>query len=313
MFIKILLSLSFAALGIQTATAQNNIIKGSVQGESGKLLHFVLVADNKYNNVAFTDSVGDFTIATHPDSKLLFQLDGYRDTLIDANTISQNQQVSLTSTVKLPIETTNLGVTTTITADGRVAIARRNPTLVGSRYLFDTFAPGYFIYTSDKKYYNQRCLFNYEKVSGFVLLTVDRQSVKEVDRDQIKSFTVYDKTDRRYDFEQVPEIDKFHYLQVLASGSKYKIYKLIKTSFAASGVAHTASGDIGQGSDQYSDEAEYYVLNVQTNQVQKIELKKRALKQAFQKEAEKVNKFMSENNGNLNDDFLGELGTVVNS
>jgi hypothetical protein len=313
MFIKTLLSLSFAALGIQAATAQNNIIKGSVQGESGKLLHYVVVADSKYNNVAFTDSVGDFTIVTHPDSKLLFQLEGYRDTLIDANTISQNQQVSLTPTVRLPIETIGLGLATSMTADGQVAVVRRNANLVGSRYLFDTFVPGYFTYTADKKFYDKRCLFNYEKVSGFILLTVDRQNVKEVDREQIKSFTLYDKTDRRYDFEQVPEIDKFHYLQVLASGSKYKIYKLIKTNYIASGVTHTASGDKGQDYDQYLDETEYYVLNVQTNQVQKIELKKKAIKQAFQNEAEKVNKFMSENNGSLNDTFLGELGTIVNS
>lgn len=309
---KILLLLFFAALGIQTATAQNNI-KASVQGESGKLLHYVVVADSKYNNIAFTDSVGDFTIATHPDSKLLFQLDGYRDTLIDANTIGQNQQVSLVPTVSLPIETINLALPTAMTADGQVAVVRRNANLVGSRYLLDTFVPGYFTYTADKKYFNKRCLFNYEKISGFVLLTLDRQNVREVDRDQIKAFTLYDKTDRRYDFEQVPEIDKTHYLQVLASGSKYKIYKLIKTNFVASGVAHTAAGDKGQDYDQYLDEAEYYVLDVQTKQVQKVALKKKALKQAFQKEADKVNKFMSENNDSVNDTFLGKLGTIVNS
>jgi hypothetical protein len=310
---KTLLLLFFTALEIQTAIAQNNTIKGSVQGESGKLLHFVVVADSKYNNVAFTDSVGDFTIAAHPDSKLLFQLDGYRDTLIDASTINQNQQVNLTPTVSLPIETISLALPTAMTADGQVALVRRNANLVGSRYLFDTFVPGYFTYAADKKFYSKHCLINYEKLSGFVLLTVDRQNVREVDRDQIKSFTLYDKTDRRYDFEQVPEIDKSHYLQVLASGTKYKIYKLIKTNFIASGVTHTASGDKGQDFDQYLDEAEYYVLNVQTHLVQKIALKKKALKQAFQNEADKVNKFMSENNESLNDAFLGKLGSIVNS
>jgi hypothetical protein len=310
---KILLSFLLTAFGIQVATAQNNIVKGSVQGEGGKLLHYVLVGDNKYNNVAFTDSVGDFTIAAHPDSKLLFQVDGYRDTLIDASAISQNPQVSLVPMVKLPIETIGLGMPTIITGDGNVAVVRRNTALEGSRYLFETFVPGYFTYSAGKKFYNKRCLFNYEKMSGFVLLTVDKRSVREVDRDQIKSFSLYDKTDQRYDFEQVPEVDKFHYLQVLASGPKYKIYKFIKTSFIASGVAHTASGDRGQDYDQYLDEAEYYVLNVQTNQLQKIALKKKALKDAFQKENDKVNKFMSENNGSLNDAFLGKLGTVVNS
>jgi hypothetical protein len=42
-------------------------------------------------------------------------------------------------------------------------------------------------------------------------------------------------------------------------------------------------------------------------------LKKKALKQAFRNEADKVNKFMSENNESVNDAFLGKLGTIVNS
>ncbi|MBS1522715.1 MAG: hypothetical protein JST50_17080 [Bacteroidetes bacterium] len=310
---KILLLLFFVALGFQTASAQNNDIKGTVQGENGKLLHYAMIADSKYNNIAFTDSVGDFTIATHPDSKLMVQFDGYRDTLIDANMISQNPQIDLKPVVSLPVETIGLGVRTAMTADGRVAVVRRNAYLVGSRYLLDAFVPGYFTYADGKKFYNKNCLFNYEKVSGFVLLTVDKQTVREVNREQIKSFTLYDKTDRRYDFEQVPEIDKIHYVQVLASGPKYKIVKLIRTNFSSSGVAHTAAGDIGQDYDEYSDEAEYYVFNVQTKQLQKITLKKRALKEAFQKETDKVNKFMSENDGSVDDDFLGKLGVVVNS
>ena len=36
---------------------------------------------------------------------------------------------------------------------------------------------------------------------------------------------------------------------------------------------------------------EYYVFNVQTNQVQKVMLKKKALKEAFPKETDKGNKF----------------------
>lgn len=310
---KTFLLFFFTALVIQTATAQNTSVKGTVQGEGGKLLHFAMIADTKYNTVAFTDSVGDFSIATHPDSKLLFQFDGYRDTVIDANTINQNLQVDLTPTVTLPIQTMTLGMPVVMTADGRVEPKRRSAYLVGSRYLLDAFVHGYFTYGDNKKFYNKHCLLNYEKVSGFVLLTVDKQTVKEADRDQIKSFTLFDKTDRRYDFEQVPEIDKLHYLQVLASGPKYKIVKFIKTSFVTSGVAHTAAGDKGQDYDQYLDETEYYVFNVATRQAQKIALKKRALKDAFQKEADKVNKFMSENNGSVDDDFLGKLGVVINS
>ena len=235
------------------------------------------------------------------------------DTLIDANTISQNPQINLKLNINLPVPTIGLSLPTFMTEEGQVAVAHRNARLVGSRYLFDTFAHGYFTYRADKRFYNQSCLFNYEKVSGFLLITVDKHNVREVDRGEIKSFTLYDKADQRYDFEQVPEIDKIHYLQVLACGAKYKILKLIKTGFTSSGVAHTASGDIGQDHDEFVDETEYYVFNVQTNQVQKVTLKKKALKEAFPKETDKVNKFMSENSGTLNDAYLGKLGAYINS
>lgn len=312
-FMKIILLFFLALLTVQIASAQNNTIKGTVQGEDGKLLHFAMVGDGKYNNVAFTDSVGDFTIKIHPDSKLLFQLEGYRDTLVDANTMGQNGQVNLKPTVSLPVQTIGLSLRTAMTTDGQVAIVRRNPTLVGSRYLFNTFAHGHFTYKSGKQFFSQNCLFNYEKLSGFILITIDKKDVREVDRGEIQSFTLYDKTDQRYEFEQVPEIDKIHYLQVLASGAKYKILKLIKTEFTASGVAHTASGDRGQDYDEFRDEMEYYILNVQTKKVQKVTLKKKALKEALEGEADKVNKFMSENNGTLDEGYLGKLGAYVNS
>ncbi|HEY9002205.1 MAG TPA: hypothetical protein VIM89_12690 [Mucilaginibacter sp.] len=310
---KTILLLFISALTINIASAQSNTIKGTIQGENGKLLHFAMVGDSKYNNVAFTDSVGDFTIAVHPDSKLLFQSEGYRDTLIDAGTMSQNPQINLKLAVNLPIPTTGLSLPTVMTIDGQVAVARRNPRLVGSRYLFDTFVHGYFTDMSDKQFSSQNCLFNYEKMSGYILLTTDKKDVREVDRGQIKSLILYDKTDQRYEFEQVPEIDKNHYLQVLAGGSKYKILKLIRTEFVGSGVAHTASGDKGQDYDEFTDETEYYILNVQTKKVQKVTLKKRALKEALQGETDKVNKFMSDNNGTLDDTYLSKLGAYINS
>jgi hypothetical protein len=310
---KVTLLLSLSVLAVNMVSAQSNTIKGSVQGEGGQLLHYAMIEDSKHNTVAFTDSVGDFTIATHPDSKLLFQSEGYRDTLIDAGTMSLNPQISLKLTVNLPVQTMGLSLHTVMTANGEVEVARRNPMLVGSRYLFNTFAHGYFTYKSGKQFYSQNCLFNYEKMSGFLLVTTDKKDVKEVGRGEIKSFVLYDRADQRYEFEQVPEIDKIHYVQVLASGAKYKILKLIKTDFVASGVAHTAGGDRGQDYDEFTDELQYYILNVQTRKVQKVSLKKRALKEALQGETDKVNKFMSDNNGSLDDSYLGKLGAYINS
>src|SRR5581483_10293716 len=146
---------------------------------------------------------------------------------------------------------------------------RRKVNLVGSRYQFDTFAHGFFVDMKGRQVYNQYYLFNYEKVSGYLLVTVDRSNIMKIDKDQIKSFTLYDNLDHRHDFEKIPIVDTDHFVQVLADGDKYKIYKLTKTQFAASDFAHTAAGGSGKEYDEYVDDTEYYLLDVKSKQLQK--------------------------------------------
>jgi hypothetical protein len=306
------LSILLVLFSFLAAKAQNNSITGSVQDETGRLLHFVFVDDGKYKDATFTDSVGTFTIPVHADSRLLFQLDGYRDTLIDADKISPSTQIMLKSSVNLGIETTPLSLQTAITSGGGVAVARLRPNLVGSRYMFDTFARGYLTDMSGKQIFDEYCLFNYEKISGFILLTADRQHVMEVDKGQVKSFTLYNRADQRFDFELVPAIDKSHYVQILASGAKYKICRLTKTQFIPGEVAHTAAGDVGSGVDQYVDDVEYYLLDVKSNRSQTFSLRKRSIREAFSKETDKAHKFLSDNRGDIDDAYLGKLGAYMN-
>jgi hypothetical protein len=306
----------FAALlmaGItQVVKAQTNTITGTVQDEEGRLLHYVYVNDGKYHNAVLSDSTGTFKIAVHPDSKLQLQADGCRDTTISVANVSGDPQVTMKSAIKIPVETIHLTMHIALTEDGSVAPVRRKANVVGSRYLFEEFTRGFFTDMSDKQFYNPRYLFNYEKLSGFLLLTPDKKNVMEILKDQIKSFTLYGPDDQRYDFEMVPSIDKNHYIQVLANGDKYKIYKYIKTSFSASEVAHTAAGDRGSGNDEYTDEPEYYVLDVKTNHMEKLTPKKRSIKALFAKEEDKVNKFMADNSSNVDDTYLSNLGSYMN-
>jgi hypothetical protein len=251
MCMKIILSAFFVILTIQLTKAQNKTITGSVQDQNGRLLHFVFVGDIEYKNAVFSDSVGTFTIPVHADSKLQFKLEGYQDTLIVADKIKPGLQIVLKSSANVPVETINLSLHTFRTESGLVAPARQKPNLVGSRYLFDTFSHGFFTDMSDKMVNNQYYLFDYEKVSGFLLLTIDKKNVIAVVKNQIRSFTLYDNTDHRFDFEKVPAIDNAHYVQVLATGGKYKIYKLIRTTFVAADFQSTAAGGAGHEYDEY--------------------------------------------------------------
>ena len=103
-------------------------------------------------------------------------------------------------------------------------------------------------------------------------------------------------------------------MQVLAAGSKYKIYKLTTTKFIKSD--ETTNGLVSSGNpyDEYADENTYYVLNVQSNQVQKLALKKKSMKEIFGNEGNKLNTFLTEHSADSFDDhFLKSLGSYVNN
>jgi hypothetical protein len=203
-------------LTIQIAQAQVSTVAGSVQDEDTRLLHYVFVSDSKYGNSAFSDSLGNFSIALHPDSKIRFRLDGYRDTVIAADKLGQGERVVMQSFGKVPIGTITLSMHIAINEKGLVAPVSRKSDTRGSRYMFSTFIHGFFTDTLNHQVYSPYFLFDYEKLSGFLLLTSDKMHVQELMSDEIKSFTLYDNSDMRYQFERVPAIDKTHFVQVLA-------------------------------------------------------------------------------------------------
>lgn len=315
---KLFFSILFTALAISLVKAQNTTVTGSVKDETGKLLHYVFIDDNNYKNAELTDSLGNFTIAAHPDSKLLFKLDGYRDTVISANAIAAGTPITLkpapsqAAAADMQIETMRLAVPTSVSEDGKVSIANSTPNVVGSRYLLDSFGHGFFTDASGKRVNNSTYLFNYEKMSGYLLLTLDKRSIMQAGRNQVKSFTIYDKTDRRLDFELVPAIEKSHFVQVLAGGPKYKIYKRIKTEFTPTDISHTASGDRGQDHDEFNDNFTYYALDLQTAKITEFSLRKKSITQAFPNESDKITRFLSENKNSIDDAYIGKLGAYLN-
>src|ERR1700748_346834 len=92
---RFIYSTLFCLLTISVANAHTKTISSTVMDETNRLLHYVYIEDNKYGTVAFSDSVGNFNIQVQPDSKLIFQLSGYRDTVIAANSITADSQVIL--------------------------------------------------------------------------------------------------------------------------------------------------------------------------------------------------------------------------
>ena len=183
----------------------------------------------------------------------------------------------------------------------------------GSRYFFSNWVHGYVIDSKDSVIQNPLFLFNYDKMGGGLLLTRDSHSAIEVNKEQVKSFTLYNTQGEAFTFARVPEIDPTHYVQVIASGNKYKIYKTIKTKLEKANFTSDGVMSSGNNYDEYVNEEEYYVLNLQTNQTQKLFPKKKALKAYFANEGDKLNKFFADNSPDtIDDSYLSNLGTYMN-
>jgi hypothetical protein len=278
---NLLLMLLFMSLVLITK-AQSNTVTGSVKDEQGSPLHYVFVLDEQAKNAVFTDSLGNFTITGNPVSKLHFNLAGHEGKWVDVKDNAALQVVlkstdaagsgNTPSTISAQITTTNTNGLATIGDGGVIAPTHQKGELRGSQYLFKTFAHGFIINSDGGIVYNPDYLFDYDKIGGALLLTQDKQTITEVGWDQTKSFTVYSNEDVPFVFEKAPAIDPSHYVQVLASGKKYKIYKLIKTTFVKADYVNSGVVAHGTDFDEYVDDADYYLWDVQTNQSQKLSL-----------------------------------------
>jgi len=181
----------------------------------------------------------------------------------------------------------------------------------GSRYLFNDWVHGYVVKTNDTIIQGPDLFFNYDKMGGSLLLSKDKHAAIEVYKEQIKSFTLVGDLNQQYTFTMAPEIDKTHYVQVIAAGNNYKIYKLTKTKFIAANYSTDGLASTGNNYDEYADDGTYYVISKGGPPV-KISLKKKALKEAFSADQGKLNQYFQANNSNIDDNYLKDLGDYMN-
>jgi len=323
---KLFLVLLLVITTARIATAQTTAT-GWVKDGKGNPLRFVFVADPQYKNGAYSDTTGYFSIAVHPDTKLDFQLKGYEEATLPVDKSGADMQVVLKSTDAsgsgAGSASSNLSTSESLTRNevaglsnslgGYLAPSHEKGDTRGTQYMFATFEHGYMINAQGDLVQNPDYLLDYDKMGGVLLLTKDNKHMNEVDWLQTQSFVIFNDAGARFEFEKAPSIDKTHFLQVLASGKKYKIYKLTKTTFVKSDYVNNGVTQHGHDYDEYVDDNTYFVLDVQSNQLQPLALKKKSIKADFAKEADKVNKYLSDNSGDIDDAYLGKLGAFMNN
>lgn len=355
-------SISFIALLtfiLSAAEAQTIAVTGTVKDAKGNPLHYAFVQDKKLKNSTYTDSVGVFSLAVDPASKLLVKCNGFKDTLININNRT-NFSIILRLTSGMEFNSTkeelradngsnsiakkdfndNINLEQTLTPSAgenvpKMTVPKYEVPLTpyvkilgqgtmfpvftikeetrGSRYLFDKWQPGYVINAKDSLIKRPNFMFNYDKMGGGLLLTQDERSAIEVNRDAIKSFTLYNNAQVPIIFENVPEIDRNHYVEVIATGKKYRIYKLVKTKFEKSNYSTDGVVTTGNPYDEYIDEGSYFVIKDGGGQPQKIALKKKSIKETFAADGSKLNQFMTDHSADdIDDNYLKNLGDYMN-
>jgi hypothetical protein len=183
----------------------------------------------------------------------------------------------------------------------------------GSRYLFKDWVAGSVVNNNGEMIANTSYVYNYDKMGGALLATKDGRSAIEVNRDIVKYFSLTNGNGDTVTFANMPLIDKTHYVQVLSEGSKFGIYKVIKTKFERAN--YTTDGVMAQGNnyDSYTDDNSYFMIDVQTGKVQQISLKKKSIKSLFVADAPKANKFVDEHaSDDIDDSYLRSLGEYMN-
>lgn len=325
----------------QIAIAQTITVTGAVKNEKGIALPFALVQDKQDKSTTYTDSIGAFSLRADAYSILLISCKGYKDAAVkvDKNKSlqvvlkeggpNQSNTTNNSSNINNSIDDAITGHTnfspaynTSNATQGGEAkfngasfpIRREKEETKGTRYLFNNWVKGSVIDSNNLEIKNQAYLFNYDKLGGGLILTNDQKSAIVVDKEQIKSFTLYDQSNEPFVFEMVSAIDNLHFFQVLSAGSKYKIYKLTKTKFIKSDYSTNGLITTGNSYDEFVDENIYYVLTIQNNQVKKLTLKKKSIKEAFEIEENKLNTFFTNHSADLIDEhFLKILGDYINS
>jgi hypothetical protein len=176
----------------------------------------------------------------------------------------------------------------------------------GSPYLFNNWLPGFAINKKDSLFHNDSNLYNYDKATGDILFTIDKNTIMKAAKQQIKTFNLYDGGVYPYVFEHMPAINDKSFISVILSTSKYKLYKYIDTKLMRADFHSDGVIESGKKYDGYQDAVKYYFVKLPDGQPKTFPLKRKALKELFAGDADKF--IETRGDRDIDDEYLTELG-----
>lgn len=330
---KLLMLAVLGAMSAGTAFAQSLQVTGHIKNENGDAVPSALIQVSDTKASTYTDSTGYFVLPTAATAKLTVVAKGYQDEIVSPqkeltvvlkkgrssetglklNDPNASKAYNNNSNVTKGFSYFQLGGTDRNAGGGGMVFSvHHKENTQGSRYLVEDWAAGSVIEQNGHVVNTDQYAYNYDKIGGNLLLTQDKRAAVEIDKHQIKSFTIFNKSIPQT-FEIVPAIDSMHFTQQLSAGANYTLYKYTKTKFVKSDYRTDGMTSSGNNYDEYVDQPTYYIKNLKTGELQKVALKAKAIKQALAGESTKVNAYFTDHqDDDINEQFLAGLTGSLN-
>jgi CarboxypepD_reg-like domain len=207
------------------------------------------------------------------------------------------------------ITTTNMG---SVNYGGMVPVYHQPTETKGSRYLMSNWSSGIVVDQDDTVIKNASFLFNFDKLSGDLMMTQDQQNYIDIDRAKVKSFALKN-SEMGVVFTRVPSISK-DYLELLGQGPKYAAFRSVKTRLVKANAANNGLTSVGNDFDEYVDTYVYYIVDLKTNAAKQIDLKGKSIKDAVDTDKDKAEKYFADHKkDDINDNFLKGFINYLNS
>jgi len=185
---------------------------------------------------------------------------------------------------------------------------------VGSPFLISLYVQGLVVNQLDTVINKPDYLYNYDKITGNLLLKRNNQDPIAVNRDQVNMFCL--KLDKGgFIFMRVPLINSNEYFQVISKGSKYSSYKLYKNVFVKANQQST-SGYMpdGKNYDEYKDVETYYMIDETKREWSVFELTKKSIRKALIEQSPAVEQYVKDHRGdNITESYVAQLLGKLNN
>ena len=155
--------------------------------------------------------------------------------------------------------------------------------------------------------------FNYDKLTGILILTRDGRSYTELDNKLLTAFAVQDQ-DTSFIFMKVPIIDTENFYSLVALGNQYGVYRSVKTKLVRSDYFTSGLIERGNNYDEYIDDLKYFLVDYINRRAYMFTLDRKSIRRAIPFARSFLSKYLLQHRRDaLNEEFLVNLMEYMNN